>query len=149
MDFTIDIAAPIDRVFAVLADLEAYPQWLPASGLYNATTQVSDSPVRLGTTYVDQSKQAALYGQVTAFNPPGNLAFHQETRVPLGRLAVDIRYRLETIPSGTRVFRTTSPHLFGPIAFLQGALVRSIRKENLRTLEMMKRYLERRNTSSE
>jgi uncharacterized protein YndB with AHSA1/START domain len=142
MDFTIDIAAPIEQVFAVLADLPAYPQWLPASGLYNATTQVSDSPVRLGSTYVDQSKQVALYGRVTAYNPPETLAFHQETRVPLGRLAIDIQYRLQTTPGGTRVFRSTRPHLFGPLAVLQGAVVRSIRKENLRTLEMMKRYLE-------
>ena len=142
MDFAIDIAAPVERVFALLADLTEYSRWLPPSGLYNATSQVSETPVRLGTTYVDQSRQATLYGRVTACRPPESLAFHQETRMALGRLAIDIRYRLEPIAGGTRVFRTTSPQFFGAIAFLQGPIRRSIRRENLRTLARMKEHLE-------
>ena len=84
MDFTIDIARPPERVFALIADLPSYPRWLPPSGLYGSTTQVSETPVTLGTTYVD-GKQAPLR--------------------PL--------------------------------------VMRPIRKENLRTLALMKQYLER------
>ena len=141
MDFTIDIARPPERVFALIADLPNYHQWLPSSGLYGATTQVSDTPVTLGTTYVD-GKQAPLHGRVTEFRPPVALAFHQEARLLLSRLSIDIRYRLEPLGAHTRVYRTTTPRLSGVLALLQPMIVRPIRNENLRTLAMMKQYLE-------
>ena len=50
MNFTIDIARPAEHVFALIADLPNYHRWLPPSGLYGTTTQVSDTPVTLGTT---------------------------------------------------------------------------------------------------
>jgi uncharacterized protein YndB with AHSA1/START domain len=142
MDFTIEIASPVERVFALIADLPNYHLWLPPSGLYGATTQVSETPVTLGATYVD-GKQATLHGRVTEFRPPVALAFHQEARLLLSRLSIDIRYRLEPLGERTRVYRTTAPRLSGALAPLQPMIVRSIRKENLRTLAMMKQYLER------
>ena len=142
MDFTIDIAAPVERVFALIADLPGYPQWLAPSSLYGATTQVSETPVTLGTTYVD-GKQAPLRGRVTEFQPPHTIAFHQEARLLLSRLAIDIRYRLEPLGAGTRVHRTTTPRLTGLLAPLRPLVLRPIRRENLRTLAMMKQHLER------
>ena len=141
MDFTIDIARPVEQVFALIADLPNYHRWLPPSGLYGTTTQVSDTPVTLGTMYVD-GKQATLHGSVTDFRPPFALAFHQEARLLLSRLTIDIRYRLEPLGAHTRVYRTTTPRLSGMLALLRPMLVRSIRNENLRTLAMMKQYLE-------
>ena len=137
MDFTIDIASPVERVFALIADLAKYHQWLPSSGLYGATTQVSDTPVMLGTTYVD-GKQATLHGRVTEFRPPAAIAFHQEARLLLGRLSIDIRYRLEPRGAHTRVYRTTTPRLSGVLALRRPMSVRLIRNENLRMLAMMK-----------
>ncbi len=141
MDFTIDIARPVEQVFALIADLPNYNRWLPPSGLYGATTQVSDTPLTLGTTYVD-GKQTTLQGRVTEFRPPFALAFHQEARLLLSRLTIDIRYQLEPLGADTRVYRTTTPRLSGVLAILRPMLVRSIRNENLRTLAMMKQYLE-------
>ena len=141
MDFTIDIASPAEQVFALIADLPNYSRWLSPSGLYGATTQVSDTPVTLGATYVD-GKQATLHGCVTEFRPPFAIAFHQEARLLLSRLTIDIRYRLEPLGAHTRVYRTTTPRLSGVLALLQPMIVRPIRKENLRTLAMMKQYLE-------
>ena len=141
MDFTIDIARPPERVFALIADLPSYPRWLPPSGLYGSTTQVSETPVTLGTTYVD-GKQAKLRGRVTEYQPPFAIAFHQESRLLLSRLAIDIRYRLEPLGAGTRVHRTTTPRLTGVLALLQPLIIGPIRTENLRTLAMMKQYLE-------
>jgi uncharacterized protein YndB with AHSA1/START domain len=142
MDFTIDIARPVERVFALIADLPNYHRWLPPSGLYGATTQVSNTPVTIGTTYVD-GKQAPLHGSVTEFRSPVAIAFHQESRLLLSRLSIDIRYRLEPLGEHTRVYRTTAPQLSGVLALLQPMIVRPIRNENLRTLAMMKQYLER------
>ncbi len=141
MDFTIDIARPVEQVFALIADLPNYHRWLPPSGLYGATTQVSDTPVTLGTTYVD-GKQAKLHGRVTEFRPPDAIAFHQEARLLLSHLAIDIRYRLEPLGAQTRVYRITTPRLSGALAFLRPMIERPIRDENLRTLAMMKQYLQ-------
>ena len=141
MDFTIDIARPVEQVFALIADLPNYHQWLPPSGLYGTTTQVSDTPVTLGTTYVD-GKQATLHGRVTEFQPPVALAFHQEARLLFSRLNIDIRYRLEPLGAHTRVYRTTTPRLSGILAPLRPMVMRPIRNENIRTLAMMKQYLE-------
>jgi carbon monoxide dehydrogenase subunit G len=142
MDFTIDIARPIEPVFALIADLPNYQRWLPQSSLYNMTTQVSDNPIKLGTTYVDRSKQATLNGRITEYLPPHTVGFHQKTRLVLGSLIIDIRYRLEALGAETRVHRTTTPHLSGLLALLGPMIVRSIRNENIRTLAMMKQYLE-------
>lgn len=141
MDFIIDIARPVEQVFALIADLPNYPRWLPPSNLYAATTQVSDTPIRLGTTYMDGSK-AVLRGSVTEYRPSHALAFHQEARSPLGRLTIDIQYRLEALGTGTRVYRTTTPRFSGVLALLRPMIVRSIRRENTRTLAMMQQYLE-------
>ena len=141
MDFTIDIARPVEQVFALIADLPNYHQWLPPSGLYGATTHVSDTPVTLGSTYID-GKQTTLRGRVTEFRPPFALAFHQEAWLLLSRLTIDIRYRLEPLGADTRVYRTTTPRLSGVLAPLRPMIVRPIRNENLRTLAMMKQHLE-------
>jgi uncharacterized protein YndB with AHSA1/START domain len=141
MDFTIDVASPIERVFELLADLPHYPQWLPPSGLY-ATTVVSEIPIRLGATYVDQSKQGPLQGRVTDYQPPHLLGFHQEAQWALGRLTIDIHYQLEDRDGTTRVHRTTAPQMAGALALVGPMVIRSIRRENLRTLARMKQYLE-------
>jgi uncharacterized protein YndB with AHSA1/START domain len=142
MNFTLDIARPAADVFAVIADLSGYHRWLRPSRLYVGTTRVSGVPTALGTTYVDRTQQAILRGRVTQFHPPELIAFQQVTRSPLGRLAVDIVYRLEEQGTSTRVYRTTSPHLSGPLVLIGPLLLRSIRSENLRTLAAMKDYLE-------
>src|SRR5260221_14460926 len=141
MDFTIDIARPVEQVFALIADLPNYHRWLPPSSLYGTTTQVSDTPLTLGTRYVD-GKQATLHGRVTEFRPPFALAFHQEARLLLSRLTIDIRYRLEPLGAHTRGYRTPTPRLSGGLAVLPPLIVRPIRNEDLPTLAMMKQGLE-------
>jgi carbon monoxide dehydrogenase subunit G len=103
---------------------------------------VSETPIRLGTTYVDRSKQGPLHGRVTAYQPPHELGFHQEAQLALGRLAIDIRYQLEELEGVTRVHRTTAPQMSGMLALLRPIVIRSIRRENLRTLARIKQYLE-------
>jgi hypothetical protein len=63
MDVTIDAARLIEQVFALLADMPNDLHWLPPSDPY-ATTQVSETPIRLGATYRDWSQQGSLHGRV-------------------------------------------------------------------------------------
>jgi len=48
----ITIAAPRPRIFAVLTDLPSYSTWLPQSSTFKGTTEVSSTPVQLGTRYL-------------------------------------------------------------------------------------------------
>src|SRR5512132_2113228 len=106
MDFTLDIAAPVSRVFEVIADLPAYGSWLSPSGLYAGSTVPSETPLRLGTTYTDHARGATLDGRVTLFEPPQRISFSQHSQQPLGRLSVDITYELEAKGEATRLHRT-------------------------------------------
>ena len=142
MDFTIEIARPVEQVFALIADLPNYSRWLPPSGLYATTSSVSDTPIKLGSTYEDRSRQATLRGSITKYDPPHAISFHQEMRLRIGSLIVDIAYRLEADGAGTRVHRTTMPRLSGVVALFGPMVRRSIYAENRRTLAMMKQYLE-------
>lgn len=142
MDFVIEIAKPVEQVFALITDLPNYSHWLPPSGLYVTTSSVSDTPIKLGTTYLDRSNQANLQGSVTKYDPPNAVSFHQEMHLRIGRLIVDIAYRLEADGAGTRVHRTTLPRFSGVVALFGPMVRRSIYRENRRTLAMMKQYLE-------
>jgi uncharacterized protein YndB with AHSA1/START domain len=142
MDFTIEIARPVEQVFALITDLPNYSRWLPPSGLYVTTPSVSDTPIKLGTTYEDRSNQASLHGSITKYDPPHAVSFHQEMQLRIGSLIVDIAYRLEAARTGTRVHRTTIPRLSGVVALFGPMVRRSIYAENRRTLAMIKQYLE-------
>ncbi len=142
MDFTIEIARPVGQVFALITDLPNYSRWLPPSGLYVTTSSVSDNPIKLGTTYEDRSHQATLHGSITKYDPPHAVSFHQEMQLRIGRMIVDIAYRLEADGAGTRVHRTTLPRFSGVVALFGPMVRRSIWAENRRTLAMMKQYLE-------
>ena len=53
MQFETTIHRPVAAVFALIADLPDYGEWLPSSRLFGAVTQYSELPVRAGTQYVD------------------------------------------------------------------------------------------------
>ena len=142
MDFTVEIARPVEQVFALITDLANYSHWLPPSGLYATTTDVSDTPIKLGTTYEDRSHQATLHGIITEYDPPHAVSFHQEMQLRIGSLIVDIAYRLDEDGAGTRVHRTTIPRLSGVVALFGPMVRRSIYAENRRTLAKMKQFLE-------
>ena len=143
MNFTVEISAPVKQVFEAIADLPNYGRWLPPSGLYAGKTEPLEVPIRLGTRYEDRATRGTtLSGTITAFDPPHTIGFHQSTRQVLGTLAVDIAYQLQPIEGGTRLHRTTEPSYTGVLSVFGPLIARSIRSENLRTLQALKRYLE-------
>ncbi len=138
LNFRTEINSPMGRVFQLITDLKRYNQWLPASRLYTAVSDVSQEPVRLGTTYVDNGS-VAMMGEVTAFHPPAHITFSQTSP----NVDLTIHYMLATIDKRTRVARDVDfqpkgmlTKLFAPLAMGR------IRKENERVLQAMKTYLE-------
>ncbi|WP_370617172.1 SRPBCC family protein [Mumia qirimensis] len=79
IEFVIErtIAAPVDRVFARLVDIDRYGEWMPAKGtILRGTRQTSPGVVGLGTTFVDETKLGQTPGDVVEFEAPTAVVFH-------------------------------------------------------------------------
>jgi uncharacterized protein YndB with AHSA1/START domain len=146
LHFTVRIEGPCEAVFGLIADITRYDRWLPRSRAFGAVTQVSQTPVSLGTEYVDNGPSGAMKGSVTEYHPPTCIAFRQSMPVKLmvfaGTLELNIRYTLETVGKATRVKRDITFHLPGMLKVAQPIIVSTIRRESKRLLQVMKRTVE-------
>jgi uncharacterized protein YndB with AHSA1/START domain len=137
---SVDIAAPPEAVFAVLADLPGYAGWLARSRTYRATVEVSDTPVRPGSTYRDHISGDVMHGEVVACEPPRLIVFRQ--RSGRGDLDITIRYELTPSGSGTRLDRTGTILTRGRYRLAHPVVLAVTKRENRRTLAALKAHLE-------
>jgi len=144
--FTSQIAGPPEVVFDLVADLPNYGRWLPDSSAFGGTVDVTPYPVRLGTTYLDAGP-IQKPGKVIEFDRPRHIGF-QHTVMIRSPIKTDvearIRYTLQASQGGTAVLRELDLviDLRGPLKLLRPALLWGFRKENVRTLACLKRYVE-------
>jgi uncharacterized protein YndB with AHSA1/START domain len=92
----LDFNAPASKVFDVVVDLPGYAGWLPTSASFPGITNISEGPVRLGTTYVEATPSGIRHGEVIEFSRPSKVVFHQPMQlnnVPEGVL-VDIKVEI-------------------------------------------------------
>lgn len=141
---SVDIAAPPDAVFAALADLPGYAGWLARSMTYRSTVEVSDTPVRQGSTYRDHISGDTMHGEVLECEPPRLLVFRQ--RSVRGDLDITIRYELTAAGPGTRLDRTGTIRTRGRYRLARPVVVAVTKRENRRTLAALKAHLERANS---
>jgi uncharacterized protein YndB with AHSA1/START domain len=145
--FTAEIAGAPELIFDLVADMPNYGRWLPGSQAFGGTTQVSPHPVRLGTTYLDAGPAGERPGSVTEYDPPKHIAFHHTMALKLGPMTgnsdINIRYTLEPAGKATRVIRDLAMTMDVPV-LLKPLVVYAFRKENVRILAELKRYVEAR-----
>jgi uncharacterized protein YndB with AHSA1/START domain len=146
--FTAHIEGSPERIFELIADMPNYGRWLSGSQAFGGTTEVAPYPVRLGTTYLDAGPAGERPGEVTAFEPPHHIAFHQTMFLKRGPATADvdvnIRCTIEPVDGETRVTRALELTIDIPRPFriLRPLVERAFRKENARTLAELKRYVE-------
>jgi uncharacterized protein YndB with AHSA1/START domain len=148
--FTAQIAGPPEVVFDLVADLPSYGRWLPDSSAFGGVVNVTPYPVRLGTTYLE-SGAIEKPGAVTEFDRPKRIGFRHTVMIrrPIKTdVEARIRYRFEPSQGGTAVLRELdlTIELRGPLKLLRPALLWGFRKENLRTMACLKRYVEAQRT---
>ena len=84
------VAAPIDEVFARLADIEGHNAWVPGRGsILRATRQTSPGPVAVGTTYEDRSRLGAMPGEVAELDAPHRIVYHWWDRSSSGKTRME------------------------------------------------------------
>lgn len=137
---SVDINRPPEVVFNRLADIAHYRDWLPPSQTYVGTTDISDMPIKQGTTYIDTSTTGSMNGHVDEYEPFARIVFHQIGKNP--NIEIVAAYQLTPIPQGTRIERTTHLVLSGIYKLIQPIAVSRTRAENQRTLNVLKTFLE-------
>ena len=81
------IHAPIDQVFARLVDIGGYNAWMPKKGsMLKRTRQTSPGEPSVGTTFVDETSQGALPGEIVELEAPNKVVFHWWERSKAGKL---------------------------------------------------------------
>lgn len=146
--FTARIEGSPERIFNLVADMPNYGRWLPESDAFGGTTEVTPYPVRLGTTYLDAGPAGERPGSVTEFDPPKHIGFHHTMLLKRGPLTADIdvhiRYTLEPNERGTLVIRELDLGIRMPgiMKVALPAVLYAFRKENVRMLSALKRYVE-------
>ena len=115
-----DINAPLGDVFARLIDITGYSNWLPDKSASRSCTLTSPGPVRVGTTYVDQTNAGPMVGEVVELEEPTRVVFRQR----LSKLGLPIEEALQTnvlkpIDGGTRVHHRFDWKLFGPLRLFE------------------------------
>lgn len=138
-----EVQCSAERIFEVVADLNGQDRWLERSSVFRGTVDVSDSPVRLGSTYREPSPQGVRHGEVTEFEPPVRITFrHLLNLRPFGRIDFVQRYTLERLGDSTLVRRVSVvgiPAYLRPVAHL---ILRTTSRESARTLTALKAYCE-------
>jgi uncharacterized protein YndB with AHSA1/START domain len=148
IQFTSQVAGPPEVIFDLVADMPNYGRWLPDSDVFSGTVDVTPYPVRLGTIYLDAGP-VEKPGNVTEFDPPKHISFHHTVlvRQPLLKTDIDarIRYTLTPKDGGTFVLRELDLVMNLPTIYKLASpfILRSFRKENVRTLACLKQYVER------
>jgi len=143
-----EVAASRQRVFELIADLHGYGRWLPSSGDYRGTSEISPPPVRVGTTYRETSPSGVRTGVVTALDAPNEVVFHQPMELrPRFAGTIDSTVTMRVSPpaadSGTvRVTRIVELGIPRRLTLLRGLVVSRYGAESERMLRALKSFAE-------
>ncbi len=91
-----DIRCSAETIFELIIDFPGQARWLTKSSAFHGTNEVSSGPVGLGTTYTEPGPFGVRHGEVTEFERPTKVTFHQPMTLKLhsGTLDVTVRYTL-------------------------------------------------------
>ena len=140
-----DIAGSAEAIFDIIVDLRGYDRWLPPSKAFPGTTEISDGPIGVGTTYVESSADGIRRGTVTAFDRPTRVAFHQPMSMKpraLGTVDIGVTYTLTPAGASTHVVRVVELALPLALKPAKPIVLRAFRREIERTVAALKAYVE-------
>ena len=137
---SVQIARPVEQVFAYLADLEHVPEWNYA---ISETRKTTPGPVAVGTVYrqvrsVPSPSVETL--TVTRLEPD-----HRRLDVEgqLGPFDARLSYELEPDGDGTRLVNSIQLEARGPMRLVAGFSAGRVREAVASNLGVLKKILER------
>lgn len=148
IQLALDINAPPADVFAAIVDLPSYNTWLPQSGVFKGTTEVSESPVKAGTKYQEHSPSGTRYGEVQLLDSEQrHVVFHQPMKLTPSVLGLELDVTVDMIVrdsegGGCRLEREIRLGLPPLLRLAPGLVEKQFREESWRTMLILKEHLE-------
>lgn len=140
LESSVTINAPVERVFAYIADVERQPEWI---GAVTSVSRADSGPIGVGSTFTlslsYMGKSADAVQEITKFEP--NRAIIQSTTS--GPIATQITLLVEPAGSGTLVRNITEADI-SSLGRLAGPIVtRTINRQLETDLQTLREILER------
>ena len=137
------IARPVEQVFEQATDLAHFSAWMPRRDIFRQCSHISDQPIHLGTTYVDEGWMGRFDGRVVEYERPARVVY-EETLRWFGRtmFVARLTYTFSPTPNGTLVHHTGESELYGIFRVMRPGVGRMARAERRRTMEALKASLE-------
>ena len=143
-----EIRAPVEQVFARLADIDGHNDWMPTKGsILRRTRQTSPGTPTIGTTYLDETSYGRTPGEVVEFEPPHRLVYHWWDKSTAGKVRLEgwPGYSLEATDRNTTIVRHHATMNTHGIYRVATPLLRRIAvKERTATVEALKASFESR-----
>lgn len=84
------VRAPIDRVFARLVDIDGHNDWMAGTGsMLKHTRKTSPGEPRVGTTFIDETTQGTMPGEIAELEAPHTIVFHWWEKSRSGKLTFE------------------------------------------------------------
>ena len=148
IEFDIDraIRAPVDRVFARLVDIDGHNAWMADRGsMLKHTRQTSPGEPTVGTTYVDETSQGEMPGEIVELDAPHTIVFHWWERSKAGKLKFEgwPSYSLQTsAENGTLVRHHAKLNVYGVYHLAAPIFRRFAVRERTATVDALKASFE-------
>ena len=95
------IRAPIDKVFERLVDIEGHNEWMAGTGsMLKRTRQTSPGDPAVGTTFIDETSQGAMPGEIAEMEAPHTITYHWWEKSKSGKLKFEGWPSYHLRPSG-------------------------------------------------
>ena len=134
----------IETVFELISDLSGYKRWSPKNSKFFIENKItSESPIGLGTTYIDRLQWfGKAIGEIVQYEPPFEIAFQQKVFFVLPAFSAKLKYTLKAIQNSTEVIHIfeTMPH--GVFILAESLLSHLMHMERKRTCQAIKIALE-------
>jgi uncharacterized protein YndB with AHSA1/START domain len=140
------IRAPVDQVFARLVDIDGHNDWMAGTGsMLKQTRQTSPGPPTVGTTYVDDTSQGSMPGEIVELEAPHTIVFHWWEKSKADKLKFEgwPSYFLQpTRENGTLVRHHAKLTLYGRYRLAAPVFRRFAVRERTVTIEALKASFE-------
>jgi len=141
------IPATIDQVFARLVDIEGHNDWMSGTGsMLKRTRLTSAGEPAAGTTFVDETSQGDMPGEIAELEAPHTIVFHWWEESKSGRLKFEgwPSYHLQPVGSSETLVRHRARLVpYGVWRLATPILRRFALKERTITIDALKASFER------